>query len=168
MCNMHRGAGEMQKGKEHLDAWVRFRERTAHEHGETERGLRERIEAIVQENRDLRRAIQSGVESMPPGAIATYFETDAVREAHEQRDSAYRQRDYAMATLWRINDRHHAVSMSSTKCSCGVGPCDIPRLMADELNSLYKWEAGQVERAKDGRPHHLPVEHPQSSWARST
>lgn len=118
------------------------------------------IEGLRTESRDLRDALSAGIESMPPATIAAYFETEAVADALDKRDNAFRLRDLSMQTLWRIDQRHHAVSEKKQTCSCGNSTCDLPRLMADEVITLRRWEANQEARAKDGKDHHLPEEHP--------
>jgi hypothetical protein len=118
------------------------------------------IEGLRTEAKDLRDALANGVQSMPPATIAAYFETEAVADALDKRDSAFRLRDMSMQTLWRIDQRHHAESEKKQTCSCGNSTCDLPRLIADEVITLRRWEANQEARAKDGKDHHLPEEHP--------
>jgi len=135
-------------------------ERTAHSEATTQ--LSARLDAFALQNRDLRTAIRDGLGSMPAETMSAYFETDAVAEAVEKRDAAYRARGYTMATLWLIDRDHHATSERNTRCSCGNSTCNIAKIMvdADEVRPLRKWETQQIERLRSGRPHSLPSEHP--------
>ncbi|WP_162819072.1 hypothetical protein [Leifsonia aquatica] len=119
-----------------------------------------RAEALEIQAKDLRAALESGLQSVPPDVIASYFETDAVRTAHEARDSAYRQRDTAMRAIWRVEQLHHPETSASRKCSCGTTSCAVERAVSRVADSMLRWERNQIDRVKACKRDQLPDEHP--------
>jgi hypothetical protein len=102
-------------------------------------------------------------------AVVAMLETERVREAEKQVDQAYRSRDRLTARLWLIDAKHND-SDGDGVCTCGLRAqkCDLWMVVEPERAFLYRWEAQQVERAREGRAHSLPPEHPEyrhSRWA---
>jgi hypothetical protein len=109
---------------------------------------------------DLRHAIQKS-ELNP--AVEEWLADDMIRTAYAKRDSAYRARDFALATIWRAAQLHDGDPDRDEDCICGrkADRCQELEAIADELVAMRDWEQIQVERLRDGLEHGLPREHPE-------
>jgi hypothetical protein len=65
---------------------------------------------------DLQAVVQTG--KLNP-AVERWLAEEEVRTALEKRDRAYRSRDFAFATLWRLAKLHHPDDHHAGRCSCG-------------------------------------------------
>jgi len=85
-----------------------------------------------------------------------------VSEAEQERDRAYRVRDYALRTLLAVDLIHHPTERSADMCSCAVPvrDCLVGKEFEPEREHLYRWEAKQIERARRRHPNFLPEGHP--------
>jgi hypothetical protein len=136
----------MQKLREELQAEITRRDRT----------IGERDVAIA----DLRHAIQAS-ELNPP--VEEWLADEMIRTAYAKRDSAYRARDFVLATIWRVAQIHDDDPGRDDHCICGSKADRCPELeaIADEIPSMREWEQNQIERLLDGLENGLPREHPE-------
>ena len=68
-----------------------------------------------------------------------------IRDAHAKRDSAYRARNYALATIWRAAQIHDGDPYRDDHCICGRKADQCPELGAivAEIPTMREWE--QIE-----------------------
>jgi len=95
-------------------------------------------------------------------AVEQWLADEEVRTALEKRDRAYRSRDFAFATLWRLAKLHHPDDHHDGRCSCGrhEDTCKELQAISPELGMLRRWEETQIERLDDQLEHGLPDDHP--------
>jgi hypothetical protein len=95
--------------------------------------------------------------------VDRWLADEAVTMAREQRDRAYRKRDYAFAAIWQIHRLHHNDDNASGFCSCNKpqGRCKELGAIEPELDELRHWEDIQIQRLRDGHYHGLPDNHPE-------
>jgi hypothetical protein len=171
-CLPHSGSPEKQQRKlrDHVGLYrselLIGQEDREHEAGRYREGLRdlkdqhrEELATLEAKIDQLRAALHDGADP----AVDRWLADEAVTQARENRDRAYRQRDYALAALWQIDRLHHPDDKSSGHCSCGKPErgCRELGAVSPELEALRRWEDGQVERLLDGRGHGLPDNHPE-------
>lgn len=108
----------------------------------------------------LRAALHDGTTNP---VVDRWLADEAVIQARENRDRAYRARDAAFAAVWQIDRLHHCDDSSSDYCSCGRAQRKCRELDAikTELNALRRWEDVQIERLLDGLNHGPPDNHPE-------
>lgn len=121
------------------------------------------IERLGGENEVLRQTIREGFDGAPLEIVQDWLHSEAVVEAHAERDRAFRSRAYAYRALWRAADIHHHDPQRFERCSCGKPASNCRELLAieDMEDTLNKWEAKQVRRLGGGMDHELPDEHPE-------
>lgn len=109
---------------------------------------------------DLRATIKSG--DLNP-AVERWLADEAVTTAHEQRDIAYRSRNYAFESLWRLSLLHREHDTELALCACGrkSDRCKEFDAMRDSLGSVKHWEETQIRRLHDDLDHGLPSDHPE-------
>ena len=90
----------------------------------------------------------AGADREPGEALIKLLANTAAEKANEERDRAYRMREYAMARLWVIDDLHHEDDENRGYCSCGtdLSSCQTNAALAEQRNHIYKWELAQVQR----------------------
>ena len=103
-----------------------------------------------------------GAEREPGEALVKLLANTVAEKANEERDRAYRTRDFAMARLWAVDELHHPDESKRELCSCGrdLRQCATNSVLEDQRNHIYKWEISQVQRLEKGLSHALPAEHP--------
>lgn len=109
---------------------------------------------------DLRAAIQSG--DMNP-EVERWLAEEAVKKAQEQRDSAYRSRNYAFESLWRLSllHRHHDTDLGLCACKRKADKCKELNAIREGLPAVKNWEKIEIDRLHDNRDHGLPPDHPE-------
>lgn len=166
-CAKHTGRAEL-RDREHLQAWRA-------EYGQMRQTLEGRIqnmhkarESVESElaatRQDLAQAVSAAADnyfSAPIGALRNAIETDVVLEEKRRMDAAYRQRDRAMATIWKIDQLHNALG-GRGNCKCGLpnDRCLVLKALAPFTDELDRWEDTQKTRLREGQDHGLPREHP--------
>jgi len=122
---------------------------------------REEIETLTATVSDLRATIRDGFASAPDVDTQKWLNGQHVLEAEQERDHAYRLRDYAMRTLLAVDQIHHPTEHAVDMCSCGkpVRDCLVGKELEPEREHLYKWENKQIERARKGHSNFLPESH---------
>jgi hypothetical protein len=109
---------------------------------------------------DLQAVIRTG-ELNP--AVERWLADEEVKAALEKRDGAYRSRDFAFATIWRLAKLHHPDEHRDGWCSCGRKDdrCKELEAIYPELHALRHWEETQIQRLHDELEHGLPNDHPE-------
>ncbi len=169
-CTRHQGeslAKATLRDRDHVGLWSsevelvreefaahRAQARTAQEQ------LTRQLEQVRLENQGLRQALERGFETAAPADVQKILTDNVVKEAQEQRDAAYRSRDHAYRGLWAVDDLHHEAE-EPDQCSCGAASCPVLEAMGHVRQSLYDWENKQIARAREGRDHGLPRDHPE-------
>jgi hypothetical protein len=171
-CLPHTGTPEKQQRKlrDHVGLYrselvlaQEERENEAARHRDNLRDLQaqhqEEVDQIAAKNAELRAALHDGATNP---AVDRWLADEAVTQAREHRDRAYKQRDHALAAIWEIARLHHSGERSDL-CSCGKPERKGRELGAvkPEMGALQRWEDVQVERLLDGRDHGLPDNHPE-------
>jgi hypothetical protein len=123
----------------------------------------QRDEVIAEKNAtigDLRATIQTG--DMNP-MVETWLAEEAVKQAHEQRDSAYRSRSYAYESLWRLSRIHREHDTELDLCACGRKSDKCKELLAirEALPAVKHWENAELRRLHENLNHGLPPDHPE-------
>lgn len=130
----------------------------------TERAAESRrlLRVCKAENETLRQSVREGLSDASPGDVQAIMRDQVVKDAQDQRDAGYRARDRAYRALWAVDELHHRESVHDTRCSCGQASTSCRVLVAVELDveDLRRWERTQRERAREGKPHGLPHDHP--------
>lgn len=111
---------------------------------------------------ELKTTIANGIATTPPESVQHWWETEAIQEAHEKRDAAYRSRDYAYRALWYLDSNHHHDERNDQECSCGKAAtaCKDLQALDDIVDGLDRWEKNQIERYAQGKENGLPRDHP--------
>lgn len=122
--------------------------------------VEDRLHAELAKVRDELRQVVAG---LAPETTRAWLETDAVQDAEQKRDRAYRSRDHAMEHLWRLARLHRPDDNAPNLCVCGrrVDGCKECEALDPILSTLEVWEQRQLERAREGREHGLPWDHPE-------
>jgi len=86
----------------------------------------------------------------------------AISELEDRERKAYRTRDRAMAAVWTVDERHHAVA--GEKCSCGraLHACMDYRGLIFFRGEYERLERKQIDLMKGGKHHGLPSNHPEA------
>lgn len=97
-----------------------------------------------------------------PEHVLKPISTAAISELQDRERKAYRIRDRAMAAVWTIDERHHAVT--GDKCSCGLAlnGCKDYRGLSFFRAEYERWERKQIELMKADKQHGLPSNHPEA------
>lgn len=143
------------------------------------REMRERLLSITAENDSEIANLIAEVDFVSRGNRSAdseaRIESEELRDAIDQRNSAYRSRDRAYGALWLALEVHHSGN-DGLNCSCGlkVNKCEVWDAVASIAPTIWKWERDQIERLHSERPHGLPDEHPEvvksgrdSYWVRT-
>lgn len=167
-CQRHYGSERRKlelRDEDHRNLWASELRLRAENHAATIEHLhdtikqqRDELAALRLENDGLRTTVIDGFDRAAPADVQRILIDREVREAGDERDSAYRSRDHAMRVLWQVNEIHHPDTRGG--CSCRVPSCRTNDLVDAARNGLYSWEKRQIERARAGRAHGLPREHP--------
>lgn len=167
-CVRHQGSGRhQQREKDHRGLW---RSELALLTEDRDR-LSAQLAAAVVDRTTLLKAHRAELEHQREGFrmefagrmsadTRTWFESEAINAAVDQRDSAYRARDAAMRVIWGVAQNHEADG--ADRCSCGKSELSCPdfNAIADEIAYLNQWEHSQIKRAEQDQPHGLPRDHP--------
>jgi hypothetical protein len=174
-CEMHQGSTGMRIQKrdtDHVQMWktyhvaetVRHRA-TAQRDEQIAAQSQQRITELTEKLSDAEHVLRTGHAT---DAVANWLESVQVQEAEAKADRAYRSRDRVAAALWEVNEVHNDDDHDGT-CACGkrLSACKESAIIGPLTEFLNNWERRQVERARQGLPHHLPDSHPSAS-GRST
>ncbi|SHV60754.1 Uncharacterised protein [Mycobacteroides abscessus subsp. abscessus] len=179
-CLPHTGSPEKQQRKlrDHAGLYlselrlaIEERESDAQRYRDSLRDQRaehqERVDQLTQRIAELGAALHDGARNP---AVDRWLADEAVTQARENRDRAYRARDFAFAALWQIDRLHHSDDNSSDHCSCGKAERKCRELDAirTEVHALRRWEDVQIDRLLDGLDHGLPDNHPEVLRLRGT
>lgn len=110
-----------------------------------------------------------GAEREPGEALMRLLANTVAEKANEERERAYRTRDFAMARLWAVDELHHPDEAKHGLCTCGqnLRQCTTNSALEDQRNHIYKWELAQVQRLEKRLSHALPAEHPKVRESKS-
>lgn len=171
-CQRHQGSTVpklAQRDKDHVNLWRSELALAAEAHAERMAGLiaklrtrDEEIGTIQTQLLDARHAIETELLEGPIASLQGWWDSIQIEEAHTARDQAYRSRDHALRTMWRLDKLHHDGSQPN-HCSCGktTGKCQEWQALTDNREFLYRWESKQIERLKLDQEHGLPDDHPE-------
>lgn len=171
-CQRHYGS-ELKKlqlrDQDHKSVWIselRVRDEKIREELVAASGRYEALEAetgkVRAENDQLRSALATGFSNAMPADVERILQDDEVQTSLEQRNAAYRSRDHAYRSIWKLDQLHHASTRAPEDCSCGRRATSCREYQALEVvrEALNQWEKAQIERAQHGRQNGLPREHP--------
>jgi hypothetical protein len=172
-CLRHQGdttTKAVQRDFDHVKLWQSELAIAREGHAEAIHRLREVIqdqEERIAESRtkvgDLEAAVREGFQNAPLPAVERWWKDEQVTAAYQQRDAAYRSRDWLFRALWAIDNLHHPEEKHRDQCSCGLraSSCKILIVLDPVTESLIRWEQAQVERLRKGHPESLPDNHPE-------
>jgi hypothetical protein len=105
--------------------------------------------------------IASDYSEHPARDIRNLVDQAIVDKATRRADSEAKAKDRAMAVVFRLDRLHHE---DGVNCSCGkrITECEEYSALNAIRPSYYAWEKLQLERLAEGKPHGLPVDHPQA------
>ncbi len=158
------------RDRQHLEMWRAERSLVVDDYSlhvvGLEQTLHERDGAITALNErvsDLEGALQAGLAARPVESIAIWLEGTKIAEAEERLDRSRKFIARLFGVLWNVDGAHNRDEPHDDRCSCGLPEGKCPTLAAlDPIrNALYKWEAEQVQRIRNGERHNLPDEHPE-------
>lgn len=168
-CKAHHNRDQERIKKLHRDWWIAYDEQQYANYVQIVAGLRsdlqaekDRVSELDSRLAQVRVLVVKHFEGAPVGTLQDWLRDGIVIQAHGARDSAYRHRDQAMRTLWRLDKLHNDNDNPGT-CKCGLkaDKCSVWKALEDEIEDLDKWEQAQLARLEDGREHGLPREHPE-------
>jgi hypothetical protein len=167
-CQRHQGAAKIQlRERDHLGLWrsefALREEEIARLQAQVRSDAEERKQLVESHHREMEHQREGfRMELLGKHAEDTrrWFESQAIADAENKRDGAYRARDAAMRVLWRLAQLHEAVDAARCRCGKPATTCPDLDVLEEEIAYLNSWERNQIERAEKGRPHGLPLDHP--------
>jgi len=168
-CKQHTSRDLQRNLQLHRDWWLEHAKGVSERNQAVASGLREQV-AAQQERAETAEAratalgevIDSDYANAPLGDLQMWVQSIIVKNAESRMRSAYRSRDSAMATLWRL-DRLHRDGKSRGTCLCGKPEpsCRERKALRQVTSLIDRWEQGELERLKAGKDHGLPGDHPE-------
>ncbi len=121
------------------------------------------ITSLNEKVSDLEGALQADLATRPVESIAKWFEGTKIAEAEERLDRSRKFIARLFGVLWNVDGAHNRDEGHDDRCWCGLPEAKCRTLAAlDPIrNALYKWEAEEVQRIRNGKRHDLPDEHPE-------
>jgi hypothetical protein len=120
------------------------------------------IRDLVAKRDELVKAIATGLADTLTPQLESLIESATYRELQERADSAYFVRDRAMAAVWRVSMIHHLALDGTCSCKKPLTACTEYTALEFFWDSFDRWQGRQVERLREGKPHGLPLDHPES------
>ena len=95
--------------------------------------------------------------------VEKWLNGEAVAEARDRRDAAYRARDRAFRAIWSLDRLHGTSERDENQCACGkrLSKCREAEALQPVVEVLMRWENDQIDRLRRGLPCGLPQEHPE-------
>lgn len=142
-----------RRDREHVRLWIDAAAWMLEEQAENHARDVARLEAVVA-------ARDAELEARPERVVYLNLDQQTVWDAEQERDHAFQSRDTAFKTLTEVRLLHR--EKLPGRCSCGkpLNGCATYELL-DGYQALERWERKQVDRAKRGLNHMLPLGHPE-------
>lgn len=161
-CITHYGnPAKIERDHEKMMAALREANASAMERSESRRLAAERDLAAAREQlASLTATVVSELSERPKGEAKVMVDDALVMAAERRAETAAKSRDLAFAAVFRMIELHHEVG---EQCSCGkrVTQCDEFALLGFIRPRYHDWEKQQIARLRQGKPHGLPLDHPQ-------
>lgn len=107
------------------------------------------------------------VADEPSHPLNEYLANQAVHEATERADSAYRSRDRLARYMYYIEEAHHDADAGDCTCGKPIEDCDAYKAAVLSMRLINDWHTRNKDRMFEHRPHDLPRDHPDAkgqSW----
>lgn len=111
----------------------------------------------------LREQLKADLRNGPEEAVRAWFDGERIAAAKAEVDKSYRSRAHVLRVLWALDQLHHDDEKFEGRCSCGeeTVQCSEWQAIYRARESLYRWEAKQVDRVRQGFDQELPRDHPE-------
>lgn len=106
--------------------------------------------------------IRAGFAAVPGIKTQSWLRNQTISGIEQEREKAYRVRNYAMRTLLAVDTIHRPRDTNERLCTCGLPAhdCRVNRALEDERHYLYEWENRQRDNAHKRIEDFLPDDHP--------
>lgn len=162
-CQAHRSDPDARDAT-HRRLWSALAERIDKCHKAKRAELEARIVEIEGQNEELRALVVSNYEADISPKLRELLQSDAVAEATRKRDGAYAREGQALSMLLPDIEPHHRGKRGKdSRCTCGQFSLECPEWQVLEpfRDELRLWENAQLRRMREGKPHGLPMRHPE-------
>ena len=172
-CERHQGDSKAKlqlKDRDHVALWRSEVQLQAEEAAEREAVLESQVKSLKGEltemrveASDLRETVRRGFNEAPVLAVEKWLAGEAVNDAHDRRDAAYRTRDRALRAIWALDRLHRASERDEHQCVCGtrMSKCREAAVLEAMTEALWRWESDQIDRLRRGLACGLPDDHPE-------
>ena len=125
----------------------------------TQQARCEELRGVIDE---LQATIGAGFAAVPSIKTQSWLRNQTISGIEQEREKAYRVRNYAMRTLLAVDTIHRPRDTNGRLCTCGLPAhdCRVNRALEDERHYLYEWENRQRDNAHKRIEDFLPDDHP--------